>query len=1033
MEALFGFMVREDQLKMVIDFINNPHCIRQAATGAGKTNAILPLVALMKANGSNLVSLKFLDTLFNESCERLQKLLGTSFQKKIFPLLFSGTTPLTFDRVIHGKNEKQSIFKLFYEEAIKTILNQGCLITNKKSLPLLKAKMIEIYDRLSQMDPKDRPVMDLEHLLYLGKLLCLFKEKEESLYDEFDKFLSAREELHLRIGQGKPLPGFVADTLLNIYDLLIHNPVLNLKENAQAELPLDKQREIIKQTAELLDDEWQAKKGISVKNYFIQTLQGTLSEEEEKAFLKTIDDKLSLKEKDVLCLQRDLLTEYFPSTLFRSADQRYIRSKMDEKSVIPCDYADLPKEGSEFEDIRVKLCYLIQYYNQKGPSFAFFNQWVNGLKSQAMESLIAGEESHITKTSAEKIFKDYFPNASLEVINKDLIKQLYKEVKTTPALIRKFLKVLTQEQKLPGKKISLNPHNQVSIAKASAGTSATKGCLAGLHRGFIIDDKSSNSNALMIFRLLQRINPKEPFLSFNQKSPKGIIAELLNQDKKIKVVIDGAGALRGMPFDKPAKQLLEKQPELTAAGYFDHKGKRHCLGNAADFNNMGLVYSNSQARGADATLNVHHKAVLLVNGRSSQEEISQNEGRLRKEDQKLKIAVPEGSPIKNVGDLINATLSTEAQTNSLDLFLSKQQEMHDLVHDQMCMTLAKYASQANYAEGFKTYKVYAPHQMLVSEFAENWEAPGSYYNLHKYIRRTKDSVKTLELVKQKYIHMAKSCQLALSQDQLEKLDLEKFRPQLPLEVSGDMKANQEVQIETENQTEVQTEIETAVDIDIDTDKPTVAFYLPWRWDKDYSHYPFNALQPAYEKQLEYTSSFLPLARNANAPSMHHRRPHDPRQNRLQYVEMRYATASDIKDVSSTIFSMLKDSKYSPNVYDTRLNRYIAIYDEYNFKDMEDKNEEHQLLSNPYSKASIYSSGKKNLFIAQLRFEDGQFKGYTGDEWKALTWWISQQPDPAALEDYFIHDVLRYRPQDRERYLFSPLHDLFQQIKMDKAN
>lgn len=70
--------------------------------------------------------------------------------------------------------------------------------------------------------------------------------------------------------------------------------------------------------------------------------------------------------------------------------------------------------------------------------------------------------------------------------------------------------------------------------------------------------------------------------------------------------------------------------------------------------------------------------------------------------------------------------------------------------------------------------------------------------------------------------------------------------------------------------------------------------------------------------------------------------------------------------------------------------------------------------------------KINLYIAQLRF---QFKGYTEDEWKALSWWIKQQPDPAALEDYFIQDVLRYRPQDRERYLFSPLHDLFQQIKM----
>lgn len=1032
MESLLGFRIREDQLCMVIDFIQKPHSIRQAATGAGKTNVILPLVGLMKANGTNLVSLKFLDPLFNESCERLQKLLGASFGKKIFPLLFSGSTPLTCDRVVNGKNQKQSIFKYFYEEAIKVIVNKGCLVTNKRSQPLLKAKMIEIYERLSQLDAKDRPLLDLEHLKYLGKLLGLFKDREEALYDEFDKFLSAREELHLRIGQGKPLPAFVSEAVLNVYDYLIHNSDLNLKDNTQAELSPSKQREIIMQTIDLLDNEWEHKKGIAVKDYFTKTLQGTLSEDEESDFLKLVESKLDPKDRDILCLQRDLLTEFLPSTLFKSADQRYIRSKLDEKSVIPCDYADVPKEGSEFEDIRVKLCYLIQYYYQKGPSFAFFNQWVNGLKSQAIESLMAGEEAHITKTAAEKVFKDYFPAASLEGINKEVIQSLYKQVKKSPQLIRKFLKVLAQEQKLPGKKISLNPHNQVSIAKASAGTSATKGCLAGLHRGFNVDAQSSHSNAMMLHRMLQRINTEEPFLTFSQKSPKGIISELVAKDKQLKVVIDGAGALRGMPFEKPAKQLLEGQPGLKAVGYFDHKGKLQCLGDAAEIEQKGLVYSNSQARGADAAIHVHHKAVLLVNGRSSQEELSQNEGRLRKEDQKLRIAVPEGASIKNISDLINAALATEAQANSLDLLLSRQQEMQDLVHDQMCLHLAQMAAQAKFSEGFKAYKTYAPHAVLVSEFAEDWETPGSYYRLHKHIRRTKDTVAVLKALQQKYVVIAKSCQLDSSQQALEQLDMEKYRSQLPREISGDMRANQEVQIETETQTEVQTEIETAVEIDVDTDKPTPAFYLPWNWINDYGSYAWNSLQQAYDPNLRYSANFLPLSRNANAPSAHQRRAHDLRQNRLQHVEMSYfSTAMDIKDVSQTIFRLLSNQKADlQGLYDTRLNRYIAIIDEPAIKALEAETAE-KAPSSQYLSKYFYQQGKKNLYIAQLKFEDGQYKGYTPGEWKALGAWIKQQPNPAALEDYFVQEVLKYRPLDRERYAFSPLRDLFQQQRVNQ--
>jgi Protein of unknown function (DUF3638) len=1035
MESLFGFMIREDQLKMVMDFIESPHCIRQASTGAGKTNVILPLVALMKANGHNLVSLKFLDPLFNESFERLQKLLGFSLQKKVFPLLFSGETPLVCEKIINRNREKQSIFKYFYEESIKTILNKGCLITNKKSQPLLKAKMIEIYDRLAQMSPSDRPAMDLEHLQYLGKLLCLFKEREETLYDEFDKFLSAREELHLRIGQGKPLASFVSETIMGIYDLLVKNKDLNISENTQAELPKKMQLEIMNQITEALSGEWQ-KKGISVEKY----LKGTLSESEEILFLKAIEGKLSSQELDTLSLQKDLMIEFIRSTLFKSADQRYIRSKLDEKSVIPCDYADMPKEGSEFEDIRVKLCYMIQYYYQKGPSFAFFNQWINGLKSQAIESLIAGEAPHISKTTSEKIFKDYFPEATLEGITQDAIPLLYKKVKRSPILIRKFLNVLTQEQKLPGKKISLNPHNQVSIAKASAGTSATKGCLEGLHRGFIIDDKTSNSNAKMISRLLQRMDPKEPVLTFDQKYPKKIIFELLQQDKKLKVVIDGAGALRGMSFDKPAKQLLEHQRELKVAGYFDQKGRRHHVGDSSvSDNDIGLVYSNAQARGADARLSVHHKAVLLVNGRSSQEEVSQNEGRLRKEDQKLRIAVPKGSEIQNIGDLINATLAAEAKEKSIDLFLSKQQEMQDFVHEEMTATLAKHASNGDFVQGFKSYTTFAPSQLLVSEFAEKWDLPGSYYNQHKHIKRTKDPVSVLELTKDKLLQIANRCSLTHSEEELKKLDLEKFRPQLPLEVSGDMKANQEVQIETETQTEVQTEVETEVDIDTEAEKPPAAFYLPWNWHNDYGSNKINQFQSAYDEAVYLTSHYLPMSRNRSAPSAHQRLPHDPRQNRLVHAILGWqAVAQDVKDVSELCFNKLENKTYSRsfNLYDTRLNRFIHEGEEREIKSLENNDAEQSMLSEdplkPYRLwKTLANDGKKNLFIAQLRFEDGQYKGYTEGEWKALKWWVSQQKNPKELEDYFVNEVLKHRPQDRERYLFSPLQEVFQKVQSKK--
>src|SRR5262249_54228862 len=99
-------------------------------------------------------------------------------------------------------------------------------------------------------------------------------------------------------------------------------------------------------------------------------------------------------------------------------------------------------------------------------------------------------------------------------------------------------------------------------------------------------------------------------------------------------------------------------------------------------------------------------------------------------------------------------------------------------------------------------------------------------------------------------------------------------------------------------------------------------------------------------------------------------------------------------------------EFSAVIYDTRLNREIH----------------HPNKETPIDRA------QRAEVIAQLRFEDGQYSGYPEEEWKALTAWLKEQKDLASLEKYFLNDVLKSRPRDRELYRFSPLGKLIGELK-----
>ena len=91
LEYSCGFILREANVKLVLDLLKNPTCVRQLPPGSGKTKVVLRLMAIMRANGTDLSTIVLPEWLYEQNrqelahrpawCYRSRGLLPSMFQK----------------------------------------------------------------------------------------------------------------------------------------------------------------------------------------------------------------------------------------------------------------------------------------------------------------------------------------------------------------------------------------------------------------------------------------------------------------------------------------------------------------------------------------------------------------------------------------------------------------------------------------------------------------------------------------------------------------------------------------------------------------------------------------------------------------------------------------------------------------------------------------------------------------------------------------------------------------------------------------
>ncbi|MDR3624359.1 MAG: hypothetical protein P4L16_04380 [Chlamydiales bacterium] len=989
----------QNQLHLLNELLLSTNGIFQASTGSGKTALFSVLRGLMKANGTNLVTFRTLPTLFEQSKALLQKNLGNAFEKKIYTLQYN----LKMSPIIHEKTKentlvKNSLFKKIYHELLMTIQEKGCLLTDYKSLPLLQEKWLKLNREFIAMQKDGIPIADIEkeHWTYLKKILLLLQEREETLMDEFDVPNRSCNRLQIQLGKPVAIAPFLIDSTLKIYEELKNDPRLKLSSDLQGELSNDLRLEVIRDCAKKF-----AGDDLDLFHYFLGEKEADLS-------------SYSREEQDTFALYKDQFYTFLPLALKKASHLDYQRS-IDGTRTIPCHEGE-PQEGSRPGHPLEEINFTIQDYIQNGVSLLELLQWIQELQNESIKSV-----------TPEKEFAAIFPSHPFPKgkISEQQLLALQNELNHNWGHVRYFLKLKLQNMSTSGEVISMTPHDTAAMAKSVVGLSATTGCIEELPRAL-----QGNTGAVtgvvgeMVYRLLKRTHTDDIPLKYDPEDPLNV----LNQGH-FHALIDGAGAFRSQAPKDVSTAFMHSQTHLEQVGY--PGGKPYYVGKAeCSLSKKGYYFPKASARGANIPLDPESRALLTVDRRKTLEDLLQNDGRMRLNGQKIKLAKSIHNPdMNNIEEILVQSARNEGLLYATGLFRSKMQEIPHLIRQEAYKQLLAQASLDQTLSSFEAWQ-----DLFLQKPSHDYNQAGSYHAQNHAIQKI-DATPLEALTAKKTHWVTYANQLGLSTDALSSLTwdedlLQKMPPLVPGQDTSLLMG-----LEVEEEVEVEHEVERNLDVKIEIKNEElqfnqcgeVPFYAPWVKNRPKEYSAKALLHKAFDERILFTENFLPLDRKDlfKRLSFDHAQ---PKINNLHII-MEGPWHPNQKIELIIIGDILDDVHHRPYCYYsgdqnrpvTKTN-WSMSYD-IRTKEIVAKG----IITDPEEKAIISDEAFQSI-IAQAKFINGEYENYSQSEWIGLCNWLKGVDDLNELQHFFEKTILRTKPRKAAAFKQSPLFKLFEELK-----
>lgn len=357
LEYSSGFLLRKGNVELVDRLLSDPNCICQLPPGSGKTLVVLRLIAVMRANGTNLSSLILPEWLYEQNRRDLDLGLKQLFGQDICCL------DVPEDRDLSVAELDELFIRLQ-----QTVATKGVLLTTRLSLLTLRDSFKHLERQLVEEVHSENDAAKDTMARYTGmaKVIGLLKMKMQSLTDEADSIFDIHREVNRKEKEGDKLPKWQRATGCLLYSLLIDvmddQTMLGrlaraIRDNTHVDLPRESVAEALNGWADrLLEYLHISEDRELVKNYLLQ-----------KPTDKVVHDlPKGVKARETLIAAKSFLSQALPlSTLTKACNTKdgYGRHQ---SMVIPYAGPDQPEKNSEFCNPFEMIAFSIQDYLHKG-------------------------------------------------------------------------------------------------------------------------------------------------------------------------------------------------------------------------------------------------------------------------------------------------------------------------------------------------------------------------------------------------------------------------------------------------------------------------------------------------------------------------------------------------------------------------------------------------------------------------------------------------------------------------------------------
>lgn len=533
----------------------------QLIMGGGKSKVLLPLLAKMRANGTNLTIIEVPSALLETNFYDLH-----AVSKK----LNQNSHLFKFDRNVAADSD---YYYRMRQHLQSVVANKEYLVTTRESIQSIELKYIDVLT-----NPIDNLVEWEKQITYLDDIVNLIKNRGDAILDEIDLNLRTRDQLIYTVGEGKSTPKFITNAIVGLYQTFnqvnhtVNGANVNLHDvvTLKSEKPSDDDLQIMigKLKTQLLNSKQSPIAHIigKLKANELKDIDNFLSN--QFSTIPACLNAMSLKDKSILAVYKEHLNRLLPLSLSRKLYENFgltqdpLKVGMQKEIAIPYVSNNTPNESAKFQNHLLTMNYTIQTHLARSLSVEVLETLFKDFKSRFMAELNLNAYSKKPSHQVEESFKSMFGDAAdlrtFDINDQAKIHALHSQFKNS----LKVKEYCLAEYILPSiltnpLTICSNDQNHVSAYRSTVGFTGTDYNYRCFHDSIVRDNTDSfGTDGQTISHLINKERPTHVLEQNNSQ----VLFDLLQNHKsldRVRTFIDIGAQFKGISNRDVANELAK--------------------------------------------------------------------------------------------------------------------------------------------------------------------------------------------------------------------------------------------------------------------------------------------------------------------------------------------------------------------------------------------------------------------------------------------------------------------------------------------